>query len=174
MYGHVMPIESVEFEFGLPLGLGSLSGTWSPNRAQREAAWEMYVELITRIAVQPLGQDEGLLREALNSVYTIFGSTREILRRHGPSVATIAHGTDSSFGSVAVVVLNDVLRPFLARWHPVLLNYESGRPPDVSPTSWEDSWTLNDQARGELGEVRKTLGAYAGVLARICEIEPIH
>src|SRR5207244_862732 len=80
-------VKSVSVSLGLPFGLGSISGTWEPDEEERRAAWEMYVELITRIAVQELRESEGLLREALSSLYTLFGTTRQILRDHGPEVA---------------------------------------------------------------------------------------
>ena len=63
----------------LPFGIGSAS--WESDQTERRAAWELYIELVTRIAVQPLATKEGLMREALNSLYNLFGSTREILRK---------------------------------------------------------------------------------------------
>ncbi|WP_370135611.1 hypothetical protein [Streptacidiphilus sp. EB103A] len=70
----------------LNLHVLEIAGTWEPNDAERRAAWELYVELVTRVSVVPLGTDEGLLREALSSLYSLFGTTREVLRRHGPEV----------------------------------------------------------------------------------------
>ena len=69
-------------ELGLDLKLFSIKGTWEPNEDERKAAWELYVELITRVATVPL--EHGLLREALTSLYTVFASSREILRRIRP------------------------------------------------------------------------------------------
>ena len=74
-------------EVGLDLRFVKITGTWEPNDAERLAAWELYVELITRVAVVPLPAGEGLLREALTSLYTLFAATRDILRRHGPGIA---------------------------------------------------------------------------------------
>ena len=71
-------------EVGLDLKFFKITGTWEPNDAERLAAWELYVELITRVAVVPLPAGEGLLREALTSLYTLFGATRDILRRARP------------------------------------------------------------------------------------------
>lgn len=68
-----------------------VEGEWEADEEQQLAAWEMYVELVTRIAVQPLGAEDGLLREALNSLYSLFGETRRILKAHGPAVAIPAH-----------------------------------------------------------------------------------
>ncbi len=55
----------------LPFGIGSAE--WETDPAERKAAWSLYVELVTRIAVQPLEVDTGLIREALNSLYNLFG-----------------------------------------------------------------------------------------------------
>src|SRR5207244_6175375 len=108
-----------------------VEGTWEPDQAERDAAWEMYVELVTRISVAPLAPDEGLLREALSSLYTVFGTTRAILRKYGPSVARPKGEGTLSLGHLAVAILNRVLRPVLAKWHPMLLHYEATREPSV-------------------------------------------
>jgi len=42
-------MDSVRVE--LKLGVLSVPGTWRPNEEERRAAWELYVELATRIAV---------------------------------------------------------------------------------------------------------------------------
>jgi hypothetical protein len=85
----------------LPFGIGSAS--WESDPTERKAAWELYVELVTRIAVQPLASEEGLMREALNSLYSLFGSTREILRTAGPNVGA----SKKSVGGIAIAVLNN-------------------------------------------------------------------
>ena len=51
----------------LPFGLGSAE--WEADSTERYAAWSLYVELVTRISVQPLHEDEGILREVLNRTY---------------------------------------------------------------------------------------------------------
>ncbi len=50
----------------LPFGIGS-AVEWEVDRTQSRAAWSLYVELVTPIAVEPLKADERLVREALNS-----------------------------------------------------------------------------------------------------------
>jgi hypothetical protein len=60
----------------------------------------------------------------LNSLYSLFGTTREILKEAGPDVGASRH----SVGGIAILVLNNGLRPFLARWHPQLQVWESQRP----------------------------------------------
>ncbi len=161
---------SVAVSINLPFGLGGLQGTWEPDEGEKKAAWEMYVELITRVAVVELGPDEGLLREALSSLYSLFSTTRSILREHGPVVAQAKGSGDYSFGLLAVIILNDVLRPVLARWHPLLLDYESTRPPMRSQTEHEGEWTRGDELRSVLADVRSTLEQYAELLASVAGV----
>ncbi len=96
--------ESFQVNLSIP-GFGGVTGTWKPDDSERQAAWEMYVELVTRIAVVRLQPEEGLLREALSSLYSVFDSTRQILRERGPNVAQPKGGGDLSFGYLSVTIL---------------------------------------------------------------------
>lgn len=125
----------------LPFGLGSAE--WEADSTERHAAWSLYVELVTRISVQPLQEDEGIMREALNSLYSLFGTTREILREAGPDVGASHH----SVGGIAIAVLNQGLRPFLTKWHPNLQVWEAQRPDDVSPKEYEHQWVEEPELR---------------------------
>jgi hypothetical protein len=162
-------LSSVKVSLKLPY-IGGVEGTWEPDESERCAAWEMYVELVTRIAVAELRPGEGLLREALSSLYTLFGITRDILRRYGPSVAQPKGEGGISFGYLAVAILNSVLHPVLAQWHPLLLDYESAKKPSVSPLEHETRWDRNEELRKVLNEIRFTLIEYAHLLAQVAEV----
>ncbi len=153
--------------------LAKLSGTWVPDEREREAAWEMYVELSTRAAIVDLGPDEGFLREALTSLYSLFQTTRQILKDKGPTVAQPKGEGDVSFGQIAVAVLNEALRPFLTKWHPLLLDYEALRPPGVSQLEHERQWDRANELRSELNTVRSVLIGYANKLAEVAEVAPL-
>lgn len=144
--------------------VGEISGTWEPVDAEREAAWELYVELATRVSVVELGEDEGLLREALSSLYTVFGTTREILRRYGPAVAPRVPAGHVTFGVLAVNVLNLSIRPLLSRWHPLLTAYEAQRSAQVDPVAHERRWVRAAELRAEIESVRKVLLSLAQAL----------
>ena len=151
-----------------------IEGELVADEAQQRAAWEMYVELVTRIAVQPLGPDEGLVREALSSLYALFGETRRILRQYGPDIAIPEKKKLLSFGQLAVDVLNHGLRPFLARWHPLLHAWESTRPPSVPVRDHERAWPREPELRSALEDTRRQLQAYADILAEICGVPSLH
>lgn len=149
----------------LPFGLGSAE--WEADSTERHAAWALYVELVTRISVEPLKDQEGILREALNCLYTLFGTTREVLREAGPGVGA----SHDSVGGIAIAVLNQGLRPFLTKWHPSLQVWEAQIKDDVSPKEHEQSWEKEPELRRELEALRHELNIYAQALAQIAGIK---
>jgi hypothetical protein len=158
--------DQVTVQLSIPF-VGQISGVWAPADAERRAAWELYVELVTRVAVVDLGPREGLLRDALSSLYSLFGTTRDILRRHGPEVAPRRATGEISFGVLAVVVLNGALRPLLAHWHPALASWEAGRPAGADPVAHERSWPEAERLREELAATRRVLTDLADLLAEV-------
>lgn len=93
----------------MKLNLKFLQAEFEANPEDQEAAWEMYVELITRIVTQYLDINSGDEASALNSVYSLFGVTRTILKQKGRKC--------ESFTKISVIILNQVVRPFTAKWH---------------------------------------------------------
>ena len=154
-----------EVSVSLPFGIGSAK--WQADPTEQNAAWSLYVELVTRIAVQSLATEEGFLREALNSLYTLFGTTREVLKSAGPKVGASQH----SVGGIAIAVLNNGLRPFMTRWHPALEEWEAQRSDKVSKKVHEQKWSEVAQMRQELTELRNDLEQYAIALAKIAGVE---
>ncbi|MEH1872604.1 hypothetical protein [Nostoc sp.] len=167
---HRVSLETVSVS--LPFGIGSMA--WKVDTTQKKAAWSLYVELVTRIAVQALEVDQGLVREAMNSLYSLFGTTREVLKAAGPDVGA----SRDSVGGIAlaqpaagIAVLNNGLRPFLAKWHPLLQAWEARRPVGVSPKEHEQSWSEEPKLRSELEVLRGGLEDYAKALAKIAGVE---
>lgn len=164
-------LKSVKVTFKTPLI--EVEGNWEADENEQKAAWELYVELITRIAVAELKPEEGLLREALSSLYSLFTETRKILRNYGPSIAQPKGKGDLSFGFLAIGVLNSALRPVLAYWHPVLLEYEHARKEGISAVEHERAWGRNKELRNDLNKLRDTLKVYSLILAEVAGIPPI-
>ncbi|WP_202617387.1 hypothetical protein [Roseimaritima sediminicola] len=119
----------------------------------RDAAWDLYVELITRITTQPLEESDGTEQAALNSVYALFPLTRETIKAHGRH--------SKHFTRLAVVILNQKIRPFTARWH---RRAEEG--------AFDDPQQCRE-FRSELAELQQTLREYAGLLADLAEVEDL-
>jgi hypothetical protein len=152
------------------LGVAELSGEWEPNDKERAAAWELYVELITRVSVVPLGEGDVLLREALTSLYSIFNTTRDVLHKYGPDIAEPKPDGQFNFAYLAVTILNSGVRPLLSRWHPALKRWEEQCPPGVSPAAHESAWPQAEKLREALDESRATLTDYADALAIACGV----
>ena len=93
----------------LRFNLGILSAEWSPQQGDRLAAWKMYIELLTRITTQAMPNEVGNEKAALESIYSIFDSTRSVLKEQGPNCI--------EFSKIGIGVLNQVVRPFTTKWH---------------------------------------------------------
>jgi hypothetical protein len=159
------PAKLKKVSVNLPFGMGGAE--WEADVTERKAAWSLYVELVTRITVQSLEADQGLLREALNSLHSMFAITRQILREAGSEVGI----SSKSVGGIAIAVLNKGLRPFLSQWHPLLQTWEAQKPPTTSPKDHEKKWSLEPQMRQELLLLGKELEQYANALAEIVGVE---
>lgn len=78
--------------------------------SNKDAAWAMYVQMITRNTTQPLPDEDGDEQTALDSIYSLFDTTRDILTEYGRE--------SPEFSKLAVLILNQKVRPFTAKWHP--------------------------------------------------------
>ncbi|OQX07179.1 MAG: hypothetical protein BWK73_28765 [Thiothrix lacustris] len=119
--------------------------------ADKDAAWEMYIELLTRITTQTLDTADGDEKAALDSIYSLFPTTRSIIKQNG---------RDSlQFTKLAIVVLNQIIRPFTSKWHKRAV-----------------SGAFGDAAqrlafRQELTELQADLRRYTGMLGEMAGVE---
>lgn len=172
--GVKLPLTEVNAELGLPWGLGKIGGTWQPDDSERSAAWELLVELATRVALTKLRPGEGLLRESLSSLNGLFPITRDILRRYGPGVVKAsAEEGFVSLGVLAISVLNGGIRPLLSYWHPTLSDHEQRRPSGTSAIEWERNWSRAGDLRHDLETVQSLLMTFAGLIAEVCNARPL-
>ena len=85
--------------------------TWADKRG----SWSIYVELNTKITTQSINQSYfgnpvvGDSKSALDSIYSIFKTTREIVTIYGDDGKQLA--------GLAFKMLNEELRPFATKWH---------------------------------------------------------
>jgi len=165
-------LRKVEVNFGA--SLLNVKGSWEADESEIKAAWELYVELCTRITVAKIEPGHGLLREALTSHYDLFNITRDILRKHGPSVATPkGKDKDLCFGFLAVSLLNTVIRPVLAQYHPLLLDHENQKDPNCSTFEHERQWPYYQELRDKLEELRKVAVGFANCLAEVAGVKSL-
>jgi hypothetical protein len=109
--------------------------------------------LLTRIATQKLPEGEGDELTALKSIYLLFGLTRETIKRNG------RYGIE--FTKIAIVVLNQKIRPFTAKWHWL---------------SIQDAFNKEDKCkefRRDLAELQAVLRNYTKMLADMAGVEDL-
>ncbi len=152
------------------IAIGHVRGLVNPTEAERAAAFELFVELSSRTTTTQLQPEEGLIREALDSLYLVFGLTREILRKYGGDVAKGRDDGNLTLAVISLRVLNEIIRPRTSKWHPLLLSWEQqgeldGRGRDRA--AWEQSWDLVDDCRADLNALRTEIRAYMDSLAKI-------
>lgn len=152
-----------EITFSVP---GWVSVTFTPNVAENQAAWKLYVELSTRVTSQPFDRISSSVRSAIDSLYVVFQLTREILKEAGPEVAR----SEASFGPLSIRFLTEVLSPFLLRWHEDLLEYELKRPELAPVRDYEQSWSYYGDICEDLVGVQKKTRAYITALAKIAGV----
>ena len=124
---------------------------WDPNESDQNAAWEMYVEMATRITTQRLPLEHGDEKTALDSVYLLFPTTRDILIKYGRNCKI--------FPILAIKILNQVVRPFTAKWHRRSLEGD-----------FEQEITCL-MFRSELESLQEVLREYMQVLAKMAGVE---
>ena len=126
---------------------------WSPSGQDGDAAWELYIELLTRVATQKLETVRGGELSALQSIYSLFPITRKIIRSKGRDC--------SEFTKLAIVILNQKIRPFTTKWHQTLT--------DESLLSEE----VSSEFRQDLEELQVTLEIYSGMLSEMAGVEDL-
>jgi len=137
----------------LKINLKFLEMEWQPKEPDKSAAWELYIEMLTRIATQRLQPKHGDENTALDSIHSLFPLTREIIKRHGRDC--------TEFTKIAIVILNQIVRPFTAKWHKLSL---------------QDAFNSNKQRlsfRKELEKLQIDLCKYTRMLADMAEVEDL-
>ncbi len=155
---------NVKLDLKLP-GFGGIQGTWVPEESEVRAAWELYVEMVTRTPLGELSPTDGSARESLNSIYSLFDTTRALLRSYGPSVARPGGRRELSLGYLAVSMLNLVLRPLLTKWHPRLREWEQ-----VNMATPDREWPDRSHFLKDLDIVREQLEQYADLFAEVAGV----
>jgi len=68
----------------------------------KKAAWDLYIELLSRITTPMLPEEYGDEEGVLESIHSLFKTTRDVLKANGPACV--------QFTKIAVVV-NQKIRP---------------------------------------------------------------
>jgi hypothetical protein len=138
---------------GLKVKTPIMDMEWNPSDPDKDAAWDLYVELLTRITTQPLQNSYGVEKTALESVYSLFEITRQTLKENGRSCI--------EFTKISVIILNQVIRPFTAKWHHL-----------SEQKAFEDPERCRE-FRSELAILQIDLRNYTKLLADLANVEDL-
>ncbi len=138
---------------GLKIKTPFLDMEWKPRDEDKAAAWELYIELLTRISTQPLPDSHGDEKTALDSIHSLFPITRKVIKNNGRHCI--------EFTKIAIVVLNQQVRPFTSKWHKLSLE---GALQDVSQRR---------TFRRELQALQADLRIYTKMLADMADVEDL-
>lgn len=137
----------------LKINAGFLEMEWNPSEPDKKAAWDLYVELLTRITTQKLDDTHGDEGTALSSIYSLFPTTRQIIKENGKDCI--------EFAKLAIVILNQKIRPFTAKWHKVAM--ENGFKNEERCKTF----------REELSDMQDVLNIYTKMLAEMAGVEDL-
>jgi hypothetical protein len=132
--------------------------------AQRRVAWRLFVEIITRIATQPLDDEVGDDGVALKSLYDLFQFTRKTVAE----MEITASATGETIETFALDMLNGDLRPFLSKWHPLWDEFAKG---DRQPSQ---VWSYHKPFRNELRQLQSKIEMRARGLAEIAGVKNVN
>ena len=137
----------------LKVNTALLNMEFKPNYHDKNAAWELYIELLTRVTTQSIPEDFCDEKTTLQSIYSLYDTTRKILKKYG------RHGNE--FSKIAIIILNQKVRPFTTKWHNKLLDGEL------------DTSKNNNLFREELSELQTTLIIYTKMLSDMAGVEDL-
>ena len=135
------------------LSVGFVNAEVSFGEADRNAAWDLYVEMLTRIVAHPLPRSAGDEQAALDSVCLLFPTVWGILRRRGREA--------TGFRKISVLVLNQVVRPFTTKWR------------EHSLSGAFDGESGREAFRRERESLQVDLRNYNRMLAMIAEVDDL-
>ena len=152
------------------IAIGQIRGYLKPSKAERAAAFELFVELSVRVTTPSIDDERGTLRDTFDNLGAIGDVTREILRKHGCDAAKGRKDGNITLAVVALRVLNEIIAPRVISWEPALRDHESQlavQPSPVAPYAWEQGWEDRDLAIDDLADMRREIRSYMDTLALI-------
>ncbi len=166
--------------FSINLGIFKIGGDFSDD--DRQCAWELYTEIVTRLSVygrsnlkvtiEEQFKDE-LLDESLSSLYTFFQEMRGIMRKF--PVGKIECVDEYHLGRFICAIMVDILRPFLEKWQGPFrhwLDVETRKRPDDSPFLIQKNFQQINEMLEDWSNVRLIMQSVARTLEK--EYQLVH
>lgn len=96
------------------IGVGNSKLKLKPNIADRQVAYQIWVELSTRKIGLPIDLDHDVIDEIYSSWYQFFSVTRDLIK--AVPVSKVADPSTRAIIRLSIDVLNEGLRPHLTLW----------------------------------------------------------
>ncbi|MFH1982908.1 MAG: hypothetical protein ABIL58_13780 [Pseudomonadota bacterium] len=160
--------------FSINLGIFKVGGDFSDE--DRQCAWELYTEIITRLSVHGritpsaniFDEFKGeLFNESLSSLYAFFKEMRGIMRKF--PVGKIECANEYHLGKLTCSIMNDVLRPFLEKWqgkYRYWFDIEARKNPERSPFEVQMEFPHLEDFMTDWSNLRELMRSVAESLAK--------
>jgi hypothetical protein len=137
----------------------------------RQCAWELYTEMVTRVAVVGKADDKNcanfdgeVLSESFDSLYRFFQEARGIMRRF--PVGRIGK-TKNHLGITVHEMMRTVLRPFLEKWHADFRHWlDAGADKKLSPMVRQTKYPKYKMLQADWQSVRLLMRSVQGELIK--------
>jgi hypothetical protein len=152
------------------LGIGAGKITLRPNEADRQVAYQIWVELSTRKIGLPIDLQNDVVAEIYNSWHQFFTVTRDLIK--SVPVSRAADDSTRKIINLSIEVLNEGLRPHLTlwqarfrAWYDQQLNASTGT--YVEPQDLQAKFPRFQDLSTDLMNVNQNLVAYRAAMRRI-------
>lgn len=173
--GHRFAWKKVDLHIPL-LGSAELEAEKTEGRhfaldpSQRAVGWKIYVELVGRVALQPVDEGTGTLRGALQSFYDLLQKLRVYLAEVPPQAPPPSTDRDPIYTLETLTIwIMDEARQLLATWHHRLVQHEGAPTPGKLPAP-DDTFEGKAECEAAIAALQKRLRVYATELARLLEV----
>ena len=152
------------------LGIGAGKITLKPNEADRQVAYQIWVELSTRKIGLPIDLQNDVVAEVYDSWHQFFTVTRELIK--SVPVSRAADDSTRKIINLSIEVLNEGLRPHLTLWQARFRTWyeqqlKTSTGAYVEPQDLQAKFPRFAELGADLSRVNKHLIAYRAAMRRI-------
>lgn len=152
------------------LGIGAGKITLRPNEADRQVAYQIWVELSTRKIGLPIDLQNDVVAEIYDSWHQFFTVTRELIK--SVPVSRAADDSTRKIINLSIEVLNEGLRPHLTLWQARFRTWydqhlKASAGTYVEPQDLQAKFPRFQDLSTDLMNVNQNLIAYRAAMRRI-------
>jgi hypothetical protein len=149
------------------------------SEEDRQCAWELYTEIITRVAIvgkwhepQAKNFDGEIYAESLGSVYRFFQECRSIMRKF--PVGKLEELDQDHLGVLIQRILTDIFRPFLEKWQAKYRTWwDQNVRPGKDPFALQSEFPERDAMLEDWRNVRLIMRKVALTLSKSYKLKPV-